>query len=76
MEVKRFDKQLEKVRQKAQKEYDKKQDTVVCEYCGKLLPKQEAGCIYDIKKNEMTYHHDECFEKYETHGTIEDLLGE
>ena len=34
---------------------------VVCSYCGKLMPIWEAGVIYDIKENRLTYHHDECF---------------
>lgn len=72
--IKRLDKQLEKERQKAQKLYDKKQNTVVCEYCGNLLLKNEAGCIYDIVKKEMTYHHEKCFNKYEKCGTLTDLI--
>ncbi len=72
--IKKFDKELEKIRQQTQKIYDNKQDTVVCEYCGKLLLKNEAGCIYDIENKKMTYHHEECFNKYEKHGTLKDLL--
>ncbi len=73
-EIKKFDKQLEKARKKAQELYDKKQDTVVCSYCGKLLSKKEAGCVYDIINKKITFHHEECFDKYEKHGTLEDLL--
>ena len=72
--IKKFDKQIEKIRKQAQELYNGKQDVVVCEYCGNLLSKSEAGCIYDIEKNEMTYHHEECFYKYEKQGTLEDLL--
>lgn len=72
--TKKFDKQLEKERKKAQELYDKKQDTVVCSYCGNLLLKNEAGCVYDIENKEMTFHHEECFDKYEKQGTLEDLL--
>lgn len=46
----KFKRQIEKERKKAQKLYDKKQDTVVCSYCGKLLKKNEADSIYDIEK--------------------------
>ena len=70
----KFDRQIEKERKKAQKLYDKKQDTVVCSYCGKLLKKNEADSIYDIEKKELTFCHSECFDKYEYHGTLEDLL--
>lgn len=39
--------------------------TVICSYCGKLMLKANAGVIYDIAKNELTYNHDECFNLYE-----------
>ena len=73
---KKFDKQLEKERKKAQELYDKKQDTVVCSYCGELLPKKEADSIYDIENKELTFCHSDCFDKYEKHGTLKDLIGE
>lgn len=74
LKIKKFDKQIEKERKKAQKLYDKKQDIVICKYCKQLLPKNEAGCIYDIEKKELEFHHEECFDKYEKHGTLKDLL--
>ena len=70
----KFERQIEKERKKAQKLYDKKQDTVICSYCGELLKKNEADCIYDIEKKELTFCHSTCFDKYEKHGTLEDLL--
>ena len=73
-EIKKFDKLLEKERQKAQKLYDKKQDTVVCSYCGKLLSKYEADSIYYIDKKELTFCHSDCFDKHEKCGTLESLL--
>ena len=72
--IKKIDKQLERERKKAKELYNKKQEIVVCEYCGKLLLKNEASCIYDIENKELTFHHEECFYKYEKHGTLEDLL--
>lgn len=72
--TKKFDKQLKKTIEKAQKLYDKKRDTVVCSYCGNLLLKKEAGCVYDIENKDLTFHHEECFNKYEKQGTLEDLL--
>ena len=72
--IKKLDKQLSKELKKAKDLINKKQDTVICEYCGKLLLKKDAGSIYDIRKKEMTFHHEECFNKYEKHGTLEDLL--
>ena len=72
--IEKFDKKLEKERKKAQELYDKKQDTVVCSYCGELLSKKEADSIYDIKNKELTFCHSYCFDKYEKHGTLEDLL--
>lgn len=72
--IKKFDKQLEKIRKEATKLYNEKQDTVVCSYCGGLIPKNEAGCIYDIEKQQLLFHHEECFNKYEKYGTLEDLL--
>ena len=71
--IKKFDKQLEKEREKAQKLYDEKGNTVVCKYCGQLLPKNEAGCVYDIVNKNLTFHHEECFNKHEKQGTLEDL---
>lgn len=65
---KKFDKQLEKVRQEASKKYKDKTDTVVCQYCGKLLNKNDGSCIYDLETKELTFCHDECFDKYEPHG--------
>lgn len=75
LKIKKFDKGLEKVRKRAQILFDKKQETVVCKYCGKLLLKKEAGSVYDIEKAELSFFHEECFDKNETVGTLEDLIG-
>lgn len=63
----KFDKQINKELQKAKKLINEKSDTVICEYCGKLLPKNEAGSVYDIEEKKVTFHHDSCFDKYEKH---------
>ena len=76
LKIKKFDKKIEKEKQKAQELYNKKQNTVVCQYCGQLLKKEEADSIYDIEKKELTFCHSECFDKYEYQGTLEDLVGE
>lgn len=75
LKIAKFEKQLEKEREKAQELYDKKGNSVICEYCGKLLDKNEAGVIYNFITKELTYHHDSCFEKYAHRGTLEDLQG-
>lgn len=62
--VKHLDNALMGVREKAIQVYNKKGDVVVCFYCGKLLPKSEAWCVYDIASGEIAYDHNECFEKY------------
>ena len=74
LKIKKFDKQLEKERKKAEKIYKEKQDTVVCMYCSKLMKKNEGSSIYDIGKKELEFCHDECFEKNEHLGTYEDLI--
>lgn len=48
LKIKKFDKQIEKEKQKAQELYNKKQNTVVCQYCGQLLKKEEA--LYQIQQ--------------------------
>lgn len=70
----RFDIALVVCARRAQRLYDKKGNTVVCSYCGGLLPKKEAGMMYDIESRCAEYHHEACFQKYEKHGTIEDLI--
>lgn len=53
--IKRFDSNLEKCRKKALKLYDEKQNTVVCKYCGQLLLKNEAGCVYNIRNQTLEF---------------------
>lgn len=71
-----FESQLEKQRRKAQKEYDKKQDVVMCKYCKQLMKKKEAGSVYDFETKEIEFFHENCFNENEYIGTIEDLLRE
>ena len=59
---------LKKEQEKATTVHKKKQDVVVCKYCGELLNKNEADCIWDIINQEMTYCHSDCFDKCEPHG--------
>jgi len=67
LKIKKFDRQLEKERKQANEIYKEKQNTVVCQYCGKLMNKSEGSCIWDIEKKELTFCHDECFYKNEPH---------
>jgi len=67
LKIKKFDRQLEKARKEASKIYKDKPDTVVCQYCGKLLNKDDGGCVYDLETKELTFCHDECFYKNEPH---------
>lgn len=71
-----FEYQLEKQRRKAQKEYDKKQDVVMCKYCKQLIKKKEAGLVYDFETKEIEFFHEKCFNENEYIGTIDDLLRE
>lgn len=71
--VARFDNNLGLVLERANRLHVKKRDTVVCVYCGGLLLKRDAGVVYDIAKDAIEYHHEQCFQKYEKHGTYEDL---
>lgn len=74
LKTKLFDRKIEKARKEAQTKYDKKQEVVYCEYCGELLLKKDASCVYDIENKKLTFHHEKCFNKYEKHGTLQDLI--
>ena len=65
--MQRFDNALEVCANRANELFKAKGAAVICSYCGKMMPKADAYTIYDIAKNELTYHHDECFQLYE-HG--------
>jgi len=69
LKVKLFESKLNKCKDRANNLYIQNGDVVVCEYCGQLLPKKEAGIIYDIEKNKIKFHHEDCFQKYENHPT-------
>jgi hypothetical protein len=71
--VKRFDDGLAIAAERATELFNQKGQAVVCVYCGKLLPKSEAAYVYVIAENRGEYSHEECFQKYERHGTLEDL---
>ena len=38
--------------------------TVVCKYCKKPLPKEEAGIDYNFENKKMNFYHYECFDDY------------
>lgn len=63
--IRRFDSDLDVAEKRANKLNTAKGNTVVCSYCGGLLLKSEAGLIYDLTRDSVTYHHEECFQKYE-----------
>ena len=69
-----FERGMETALKRANKLHSKKGTTVVCAYCGGLLPKSEAGSVFDLEANEITYCHEACFDKYAPHGTLEDLI--
>ena len=73
IKCKRLDSNLEKEKERAIKLYNEKSDTVVCQYCGKLLKKKEAGMTYDIANKEISFFHEQCFDENEKIGTLEDL---
>ena len=62
---KNFKNEIDKQKEKAEKLYKKKQETVICEYCKQLLKKQDAGCIYDMKNKTLSFFHEDCFNKNE-----------
>lgn len=74
LNISRIDADLEIEKEKAQKIYNKKPEMVKCEYCKQMLPKKEAGSIYNIENGKLYFHHEECFNENETCGTLEDLL--
>ena len=76
MVIKKLDSQLNKELQKANSIHKNKYNTVVCKYCGQLLPKQEAGAMWDITNQQLYYFHEDCFNKNEKQGTLEDLKNE
>jgi ribosomal protein S26 len=65
---------MSKADNQANELYKKQGQSVVCVYCGKLMPKNKAGVVYNIGENRLEYSHDSCFESNEKHGTLEDLL--
>lgn len=71
--IARLDNKLNLALERANRLHVKRRDTVVCVYCGGLLLNRNAGVVYDIAKGALEYHHEECFQKYEKHGTYEDL---
>lgn len=66
----RFNRGLEAAQHRANELHSKQFQTVVCVYCGRLLPKSEAGVVYNIENDTLEYSHEACFEKYE-HGSAE-----
>jgi len=44
------------------KMYNQKGTTVVCVYCGKLMPKAGATFNYIINADRVEYSHDECYQ--------------
>ena len=74
LNISKLDADLEIEKEKAQEIYNKKPEIVICEYCKKELPKNEAGSIYNMENGKLYFHHEECFNENETCGTLEDLL--
>jgi hypothetical protein len=40
--------------------FQSKGNTVVCEYCGQLLPKEESFHVYDADESSSAFYHAEC----------------
>jgi RNase P subunit RPR2 len=57
----KYFKSMEDLTKKSNELYNKKFQTVVCVYCGQLLPKNEAAVVFDIEKGENEYSHEECW---------------
>ena len=62
---KNFKNEINKQKEEAEELYKKKKETVICEYCKKILKKQDAGCIYDMKNKTLSFFHEDCFNKNE-----------
>lgn len=65
IKIKMFDNKLDECLKEANKLYKEKGDIVVCNYCGQLMPKKEAGVVFDIVTRKNTYFHEKCFQENE-----------
>lgn len=63
LSIKSFDRKLDKALERAKELNEEKGDTVVCEYCHQLMPKNEASVVYNLETDKMEYSHEQCFEE-------------